>query len=108
MKTLEKSPKVKKLKKGDTILVRANRWFQKTYGNTYFSGIIYVNSEEAGRIDFEYGYGDHCVHQLIKLIRDRFPKDFFKDSENEPYWKLRDYGITIQTDVRDVNRKKDL
>ena len=88
-----------------TIEIQARRWFQKSYGNTYFSGEIYVNDKLAGKVVFEYGYGDHCIDFLFKVAQEtgKLPLT------NDRLWQVcRDNDIKLLTNIVDVKRKKDL
>ena len=41
------------------IHITVNRWFQKTYGNTYFSAYVeFDDGSSECLIKFEYGYGE--------------------------------------------------
>lgn len=89
------------IKKGDTITVRGNRWFQTTYGNTYFSAIVYLNDDEAARIPFEYGYGDHYLDRIMGEFWKTHtpPKGFNIDRYFSR--ELRDYGVEFTYSVKD-------
>jgi len=64
-----------------TIDINAKEWFDKTYGNSYFSAIITLNygleSMKKIPLHFQYGYGDHCVDMAKKELieRELIPKD---------------------------------
>lgn len=47
--------------------IQVRRWFQKTYGNTYFSGEIYVDDKLVAKIKEQYGYGEHGAYELLDL-----------------------------------------
>lgn len=55
-------PKRFKLK---TIDVTAKEWFDRTYGNSYFSAVITLNygmeDQKIIHLPFQYGYGDHYM-----------------------------------------------
>lgn len=93
------------MKKLQKIEIQARRWFQKSYGNTYFSGEIYVNDKIAGKVDFCYGYGDQCLDHLFKVAQEagKIPLT------NDHLWQYCiDNNIKLVKSVIDVNRKKDL
>ena len=49
--------------------ITVNRWFQKTYGNTYFSAYVeFDDGSSECLIKFEYGYGDHGLYQALKAL----------------------------------------
>ncbi len=65
-------------KKIRTIQVTAREWFDKTYGNSYFSAVICINGEEVVKLPFQYGYDDHYIdmagEKLNELGRIDLPK----------------------------------
>ena len=50
--------------------IQAKEWFDKKYGNSYFSAAVNVDGVNVITIPFEYGYGDHYIdranQELIK------------------------------------------
>lgn len=88
-----------------TIEINARRWFQRSYGNTYFSGDIIVNGKHAGSINFAYGYGDHCVDQLFKLAQDN---GVIPETSDRLWRFCSDNNITKIVNIIDVPRKEDL
>ena len=83
----------------------ARRWFDKKWGNTYFSSEIYINNELIHKIDFEYGYGNHCIDQSIKYLKENNLIDL-KNEHISEYEKRT--GNKILQSITDVSRKKDL
>lgn len=43
------------------IVIRGRRWFQKSYGNTYFSASIEVDGKIVHTIEYAIGYGDYYL-----------------------------------------------
>ncbi len=95
-----------------TLIINARRWFQRTYGNTYFSGELLLDGEELVNIDFQYGYGGHCTHELInKAIKEgKLPAKLVYDNgcceSNWVYFER--LGYKVIENIVDVQRKKDL
>ena len=66
-----------------TLHVSAKEWFDKTYGNSYFSAQITIDfgykSEQTIYLPWQYGYDDHyldmTLQELIKLKKFRIKKD---------------------------------
>ena len=89
-----------------TIDIHAKEWFDKLYGNSYFSGHVTVNygMPDAFYIDFpfQYGSGDHYVTVAMKLVRAIYPKLPKYDYE------ARSSGIPIRAFKQTNCRKKDL
>lgn len=92
--------------------IQARRWFQKSYGNTYFS--LQVDVEIAGKIvevvnvPFEYGYGDH--YDTVALEQFKVAVNLDKPLADYCYLSraLKESDIKVYNHVSDVNRKKDL
>jgi hypothetical protein len=96
-----------KLKKGDIIQINGKRWFDKSAGNTYHSVEIVVNGVVKHYVPFEYGYDSAYIQTARRWLQSNYtmPKGF---DENDPTWRLRDHGITVNNFVADVSRRKDL
>ncbi len=97
----------------EAVHISARRWFQRSYGNTYFS--LMVDVEIGGKlievvnVPFQYGYGDHfdtvALEEFSKVINLEG-----KEFSNYAYLSrfCRDNGITVYSHASDVKRKKDL
>lgn len=97
----------------EAVHISARRWFQQSYGNTYFS--LSVDVEICGKlvevvnVPFQYGYGDHfdtvALEEFSKVINLEG-----KEFSNYAYLSrfCRDNGITVYSHASDVKRKKDL
>lgn len=81
------------------------RWFQRTYGNTYFKFSIEKDGEEIYCTkDMAYGYGDHYQTEAIQwLVKNGHIQN---KGEGIPSWKYRDDNY-IEFSVQDFERKKD-
>lgn len=94
------------------IHISGRRWFQRTYGNTYFSARAWIDGEPAALIDFAYGYGDHYKDEMLTALEcnDKIPPRLEdQHGRKEAWWEYSDRtGIKIITDVSDVTRQKDL
>jgi len=96
------------------IIVR--RWFQKTYGNTYHSVIVYANSEVIGREHFRYGYGDAWKQTAMEILQNAnlWPRtnQRLKSGIGKDFYDflgyLKENKDNIIIEVVNVNRKKDL
>ncbi len=96
----------------ECVHIQARRWFQKSYGNTYFS--LKVDVEVNGKlievvnVPFEYGYGDH--YDTVALEQFKQAVNLDKDLIEYAYLSrtLRGRGIKVYSNVSDVDRKKDL
>ncbi|UZZ64046.1 hypothetical protein A71_240 [Escherichia phage A7_1] len=97
----------------EAVHVLARRWFQKLYGNTYFS--LSVDVEIAGKlvevvnVPFTYGYGDHfdtvALEEFSKVINME-GKEFSEYSYLSRF--CRDNNIPVYSNAVDVKRKKDM
>jgi hypothetical protein len=49
--------------------IEIRRWFQRTYGNTYFSARVYREGAVCEvLIPFQYGYGSHGLWETVKTL----------------------------------------
>lgn len=72
-----------------TIDLQVYEWFDKTYGNSYFAGIITVNfgmkNQQTIKMPFQYGYGNHSEHMAFKVIKKEL-NCFKKYDKNIGFW----------------------
>lgn len=103
-------------RKPKSISIRGRRWFQKSYGNTYFSATIYVNGEKVHHIPFQYGYDEQYLQAATEWLTENgyLPGQKIYESGGyvrgyEPLWQYtRRRNIKFAYHVVDVERKKDL
>ena len=95
------------------IVIHGRRWFDKRYGNTYFSCRVHVDGETVVNIDYEYGYGDMYLQRAQEELfkQGRLPgmtkQEWGGLSPLLSIW-ARENGVKLIVDVADVARKKDL
>lgn len=88
------------------IQVQVNRWFQKSYGNTYHK--VYVTGSVFAESEICYGYGDGWTMTLCDLLSSKgvIPQ---RTGNVAPLRWLHDHGFIIAGEnISDVQRKKDL
>ena len=89
-----------------TLDINAKEWFDKVYGNSYFSAEIVINygmnDSHTIKLPFQYGYGDHYQFMAIKELQ----KQGFTDKKY--LHDLRDDGIIVRTNMQRNCRKRDL
>lgn len=91
------------------IVVMGRRWFNKTWGNTYFSVAVYVNGEFIAKVPYEYGYGDQYMQRAVQLLIDAGFYPAPKDGGYKPLWQFaQDTGDKLLYFVADVATKKEL
>lgn len=106
------TPVIVDLSDVECVHITARRWFQRSYGNTYFS--LVVDVEIAGKlvevvnVPFEYGYGDH--YDTVALEQFKSAVNLDKELADYCYLSraLKESGITVYNHCSDVERKKDL
>lgn len=96
-----------------SVQIIGRRWFQRTYGNTYFSAEAYVDGERVASIDYAYGYGDHYVQAMTDKLEELgyMPdREHHGNGSSEPGWHyFRDrHGLKYNATASDVARKRDL
>lgn len=93
-------------KRGRIITVFGKRWFDKRWGNTYFSVVVLVDGIFKGKQPYEYGYGDQYLQRALEILQGVgvYPK-----VEHEALWHLAElHGDKFNYFVADVASKKDL
>lgn len=100
-------------KKIRRIEIIGRRWFQRSYGNTYFTARILINDELAAELPKQYGYGDHYVDVATQWLEDNGYMPGRVHHENgsaEPGWQYwRDNrNVPFLYHAIDVARERDL
>jgi hypothetical protein len=57
---------------GENIELHGRKWFDKVNGNTYFSARIVIPTVNGIRwfsVPYQYGYGDHWVHECRAVLK---------------------------------------
>lgn len=93
----------------ETLHISGKRWFQKTYGNTYFSAKAWIDGELVAEIPYAYGYGDHYVQEMLEHLIERGL--ILANTSTAPGYAQRAFeslGVKFTTDVADVARERDL
>jgi hypothetical protein len=85
--------------------ISAHRWFQKSYGNTYNTVLLYLDNGNTVLLPFAYGYGDYCLQRAEEWIKAncQYPNP---DNLHGTRFIREVVGATYE--VIDVERKKDL
>ena len=95
-----------------SIVITGRRWFDKKYGNTYFSARAYVDGKLAAEIPLDYGYGDAYLYEIARKLEDAGYMPDRKHYNRGPREIIGLYcerhNIALAVDVTDVNRKRDL
>lgn len=51
-----------------SLFIEGREWFDKTYGNSYFSARIWVDGAQVAILTFQYGYGDQYLYEAQKKL----------------------------------------
>jgi hypothetical protein len=94
-----------------TIIVR--EWFDKTYGNTYYSAAIFANGERVYTFPMSYGHGEYTVLERANgVLRDlgyELPTFTPSKYKNTPYhYEYREAGVQLIIETTTVTRQKDM
>ena len=76
-------PKIK-----HSVFIEGRLWFDKTYGNTYFSNRVWVDGKIAFNMGMEYGYDEQYAHRAIQELHKR---GYFDTEKAPSIWELRDH-----------------
>jgi hypothetical protein len=89
-----------------TIDIHTKTWFDKIFGNTYFSQQIVLNYGLKDHViiynPFQYGYCSFDHDALKKLIEENYLP------EKTTFYELKDKGIIIRNNVEYNCKKKDV
>ena len=98
-------PTIKDVK---SISIETRHWTD-SFGNTYWTGELYLNGEEVHAESFEYGYGSQSKHVIIEnaVKLGKLPRS----KDKEVVWKYLNRVVGPKnwehTDL-EVSRKRDL
>lgn len=94
----------------ENITIIGRRWFQRSYGNTYFSVEIFNNNELIAKVPYEYGYGDQYRQAAFEILREMGLYSMIMDDRGiYPDWEqLRDDSHNMLIVCHDVNTKREL
>lgn len=93
-----------------TIDIQAKEWFDKTYGNSYFSAQVTINyglkSAVSWGLPYQYGYGEQYIHEAFKSIRKKLN---IKVDEHTQLWRYcEENKIILRTSKQTGCKKKEL
>lgn len=71
----------------ESIFIEGRLWFDKTYGNTYFSNRVWINGAISFEMPMEYGYEEMYVHRAIAELQSR---GYFLGEKIPSVWQIRD------------------
>ena len=95
----------------ESVVIYARRWFQKTYGNTYFTADICVNGEKVGELPYQYGYERHYEDVAARWLEENgfVELDHYEWGGTSDLNRLaRENHIHLVSEATDVARKRDL
>ena len=94
-----------------TVDVNAKEWFDRTYGNSYFSMNVTVDygmeTESTFYVQMQYGYGDHYRDMAFKELQKR---GFIPEQQpmTSGWVYYRDNGIIARHHKQENCKKRDL
>lgn len=83
------------------------RWFQKSYGNTYFTARAVLDGEVIAECPQQYGYGDQWKQELLQAVEASGKLPLRSLHEYPREWAER-IGMVLVENVSDVARERDL
>lgn len=95
-----------------SIEVRGKRWFQRSYGNTYFSARIWVNGELVHELPKEYGYESAYFDAAWDWLgKNDYLGATWQDEDGRrvtPWQWASENGVQLDYSAEDVKRERDL
>ena len=88
-----------------SIFIDIREYRDRTYGNTYYSAIVYVDGAHVFTTGMTYGYGDQAVHDVAKELRARGIVPAGDD--RAPFTReMRESGVALYVARRDVRKRE--
>ncbi len=94
-----------------SITIRGRRWFQKSYGNTYYTASIFVDGKQVHSFPESYGYGDQYEDAAWRWLAEQgyvAPEQYQWGGLASPRRYCQNHGITYLASVSQVARERDL
>lgn len=87
-----------------SVFVEARHYYDKTYGNSYFSARIDVNGKTIGYLPLQYGYESAYQHAALKWLQENgyAPKELLSLQQLRTTTDL--YFVIYQSTKRDAKR----
>jgi hypothetical protein len=79
-----------KREKVESVFIEGRSWFDKTYGNSYWSARIWVNGRVIGCLPMAYGYEHQFVHESLKALS---VICWITESDNPVIYQSNNYGL---------------
>jgi hypothetical protein len=94
----------------ESITILAKNYFDKRYGNTYFSAEVIVNNEPAFTLPAQYGYGDQYLFEACQQLKAR---GYLNTEDNKAFsnclsYLCRENNIKLIYNVSEVRKMKEL
>lgn len=78
-----------------SIFVECREWFDRTYGNSYYSARVYMDGEHIFTTGLTYGYDFAYEDEVAReLVRRNLPPEGMRDKSIR--W-AKDYGFHVYT-----------
>jgi len=96
----------------EMLVIVGRKWFDKTYGNTYFTAMAYFRGKSYD-IPYQYGYSDQYKYETMLELEKQgvlpTPIERYKNGGTEAPWQYCERNnIKLFTNDVYVARKKDL
>ena len=88
-----------------SIFIDVREWRDRTYGNTYYSAIVYVDGKWLFTTGMNYGYGDQSVYEVAETLRGLGYIDR-TDPDGGFTREMREAGIDLYVAKRDVLKRE--
>lgn len=71
-----------------SLFVEARLWFDKTYGNTYFTARVWIDGSIAFTMPFQYGYDMQYLYEARnELVKRGYLPEIYAD---KPLWHAKE------------------
>lgn len=94
-----------------TLTILAKEWFDKTYGNSYFSAKVYADNVLLLSLPFQYGYDNHYIDMAAQALEKagHITMEHYNNGGSEALWVYCERnGITLLTNKQENCLKREL
>lgn len=85
-----------------SIFIEGRRWFDKTYGNSYYSARIHLDGDVIKALPFQYGYENAYQYEAMRQLADDgiIPSEY----ANRSLHSLKELGFATYAVIYDAKQ----
>ena len=86
-----------------SVFVEGREWFDRTYGNSYFSARIWVDGKWIATLPFQYGYGDQYLSEAATVLKEL---GYLPDDSSALWVHAQDTGFDLYRSLTQTKKSE--